>query len=90
MKLIILFNINLDSRPGDVSNIPKLEDAKLAGTKDSEKCTLILTEGDSAKLFVVSCLSLATFFSLNRSTFGISLKKNMCQHHMDKFGVYLL
>ena len=29
--------------------IEKLEDANLAGTKDFEKCTLILTEGDSAK-----------------------------------------
>ena len=29
--------------------IEKLEDANMAGTKDFEKCTLILTEGDSAK-----------------------------------------
>ena len=29
--------------------IEKLEDANLAGTKDFQKCTLILTEGDSAK-----------------------------------------
>ncbi|KAL8966214.1 MAG: hypothetical protein Q9183_003470, partial [Haloplaca sp. 2 TL-2023] len=28
---------------------PKLTDANLAGTKDGHKCTLILTEGDSAK-----------------------------------------
>lgn len=32
-----------------ISGIPKLEDANKAGTKDSDKCTLILTEGDSAK-----------------------------------------
>lgn len=29
--------------------IPKLEDANWAGTKNSVECTLILTEGDSAK-----------------------------------------
>ncbi len=32
-----------------ISGIPKLEDANKAGTKESSKCTLILTEGDSAK-----------------------------------------
>jgi DNA topoisomerase-2 len=32
-----------------IAGIPKLEDANKAGTKDSSKCTLILTEGDSAK-----------------------------------------
>jgi DNA topoisomerase-2 len=32
-----------------ISGIPKLEDANKAGTKDSGRCTLILTEGDSAK-----------------------------------------
>ena len=30
-------------------NVPKLEDANEAGGKNSERCTLILTEGDSAK-----------------------------------------
>jgi DNA topoisomerase-2 len=54
----------LDSRPGDLSNIPKLEDAKLAGTEHSKECTLILTEGDSAKSLVVSFLSLASHFNL--------------------------
>ncbi len=32
-----------------IAGIPKLEDANKAGTKESGKCTLILTEGDSAK-----------------------------------------
>jgi DNA topoisomerase II len=36
--------------------IPKLEDATKAGTKDSSKCALILTEGDSAKTFAMSGL----------------------------------
>ena len=34
--------------------IPKLEDANLAGTRDSIRCTLILTEGDSAKSLAMS------------------------------------
>ena len=34
--------------------IPKLDDANLAGTKNSLECTLILTEGDSAKTMAVS------------------------------------
>lgn len=33
--------------------IPKLEDALWAGTAKSEQCTLILTEGDSAKTFAM-------------------------------------
>lgn len=37
--------------------IPKLDDANYAGTNQSEKCTLILTEGDSAKTFAVSGLN---------------------------------
>ena len=37
--------------------IPKLDDANKAGTKESNKCTLILTEGDSAKTTAISGLS---------------------------------
>jgi DNA topoisomerase-2 len=33
--------------------IPKLEDALWAGTQKSDQCTLILTEGDSAKTFAM-------------------------------------
>lgn len=40
-----------------LSGIPKLDDANMAGTKQSSKCTLILTEGDSAKALAVSGLS---------------------------------
>jgi DNA topoisomerase-2 len=38
-------------------NLPKLSDANLAGTAKSSECTLILTEGDSAKALAVSGLS---------------------------------
>ncbi len=34
--------------------IPKLEDANDAGGKHSQECTLILTEGDSAKALAVA------------------------------------
>jgi DNA topoisomerase-2 len=47
--------------------IPKLEDANLAGVKPHNKdCTLILTEGDSAKALVLSGLSV-----VGRDKFGV-------------------
>jgi DNA topoisomerase-2 len=46
--------------------IPKLDDANLAGTKDSESCTLILTEGDSAKTMAIAGLSV-----IGRDKYGV-------------------
>ena len=46
--------------------IPKLEDANEAGTKNSEFCTLILTEGDSAK-----SLAMAGIEVVGRDRFGV-------------------
>ncbi|XP_063900267.1 DNA topoisomerase 2-alpha-like isoform X3 [Zophobas morio] len=40
-----------------LTGIPKLDDANKAGTRLSHQCTLILTEGDSAKTLAVSGLS---------------------------------
>ena len=40
-----------------IRGIPKLTDANWAGTRKSWECTLILTEGDSAKAGVISGLS---------------------------------
>ena len=37
--------------------IPKLDDANKAGTKESKSCTIIFTEGDSAKTTAISGLS---------------------------------
>ena len=37
--------------------ITKLSDANEAGTRNSERCTLILTEGDSAKSLALAGLS---------------------------------
>lgn len=39
---------------GGTLKIPKLDDAPKAGTRDSHRCTLLLTEGDSAKSFAVA------------------------------------
>lgn len=40
-----------------ITGIPKLDDAVYAGTSNSSKCILILTEGDSAKAMALSGLS---------------------------------
>ena len=40
-----------------ITGIPKLDDAVYAGTTKSSQCTLILTEGDSAKAMALSGLS---------------------------------
>ncbi|XP_030850847.1 DNA topoisomerase 2-alpha isoform X2 [Strongylocentrotus purpuratus] len=44
------------SKHSKLKGIPKLDDANDAGGKNSIKCTLILTEGDSAKTLAVSGL----------------------------------
>ena len=49
-----------------VRGIPKLEDANKAGTSRSGECTLILTEGDSAKTFAISGLSV-----VGRDLYGV-------------------
>merc|ERR1719329_1379975 len=46
--------------------IPKLEDANDAGGKNSKDCTLILTEGDSAKALAVAGLSV-----IGRDKYGV-------------------
>jgi DNA topoisomerase II len=46
--------------------VPKLDDANFAGTKDSKKCTLILTEGDSAKSTAIAGLSV-----IGRDYYGV-------------------
>lgn len=48
------------------SGIPKLEDANDAGTAKSVDCTLILTEGDSAKTLAVSGLGV-----IGRDRYGV-------------------
>ncbi|XP_060519505.1 DNA topoisomerase 2 isoform X2 [Cylas formicarius] len=49
-----------------LKGVPKLEDANEAGTKNGLRCTLILTEGDSAKSLAVSGLSV-----IGRDYYGV-------------------
>ena len=49
-----------------LKGIPKLDDANKAGTKDANKCSLILTEGDSAKAFAMAGLGI-----VGRDNFGV-------------------
>ena len=46
--------------------VPKLDDANLAGTKQSAECTIIFTEGDSAKTMAVAGLSI-----IGRDKYGV-------------------
>lgn len=48
------------------AGVPKLDDANDAGTKRSDDCTLILTEGDSAKTLAVAGLSI-----IGRDKYGV-------------------
>ena len=41
------------SKKSNITGIPKLDDANNAGGRKSQACTLILTEGDSAKSLAV-------------------------------------
>ena len=49
-----------------VRGIPKLDDANWAGGPQSSQCTLILTEGDSAKAFAIAGLSV-----IGRDRYGV-------------------
>jgi DNA topoisomerase II len=51
-----------------IRGIPKLEDANHAGTNKSNDCTLILTEGDSAKAMVLSGMGSG---DVTRDRFGV-------------------
>lgn len=71
----LLDGISKSSNKKIISEIPKLEDAHLAGsTRHSLDCTLILTEGDSAKALAVAGLEV-----VGREKFGIlPLKGKVC------------
>ena len=49
-----------------LTGLAKLSDANNAGTKNAKDCTLILTEGDSAKALAVAGLSV-----VGRNNFGV-------------------
>ena len=54
------------SKKNRITGIPKLDDANWAGTHKSHECTLIVTEGDSAKALAISGLSV-----VGRNAFGV-------------------
>eukprot|EP00419_Tripos_fusus_P060173 CAMPEP_0172920608 /NCGR_PEP_ID=MMETSP1075-20121228/204394_1 /TAXON_ID=2916 /ORGANISM="Ceratium fusus, Strain PA161109" /LENGTH=88 /DNA_ID=CAMNT_0013780657 /DNA_START=1 /DNA_END=264 /DNA_ORIENTATION=+ len=49
-----------------ILGIPKLDDANFAGGKRSAECTLILTEGDSAKSLAIAGLEV-----IGRDRYGV-------------------
>mmetsp|Transcript_3606 Transcript_3606/g.5489 ORF Transcript_3606/g.5489 Transcript_3606/m.5489 type:complete len:1381 (+) Transcript_3606:89-4231(+) len=57
---------NAASKRARLTGIPKLDDANFAGGARSQECTLILTEGDSAKALAVSGLAV-----VGRDTYGV-------------------
>ena len=54
------------TKQSKLKGVPKLDDANNAGTKDSMNCTLILTEGDSAKSLAVAGLGV-----IGRDRYGV-------------------
>jgi DNA topoisomerase-2 len=54
------------SKKNRITGIPKLDDANWAGTHKSHECTLIVTEGDSAKTLAVAGLSV-----VGRNAYGV-------------------
>ena len=61
-----LFKKSDGSKKGSIRGIKKLDDANFAGTKQSEQCTLILTEGDSARATAIAGLSV-----VGRNHYGV-------------------
>ena len=54
------------SKKSRITGVPKLDDANWAGTHRSHECTLIITEGDSAKALAIAGLSV-----VGRNAFGV-------------------
>ncbi len=65
-------------RRNKITGIPKLDDANFAGTNKSYKCTLIVTEGDSAKTLAVAGLSI-----VGRDTYGVFPLRGKCKNVRD-------
>ncbi|CAJ1380286.1 unnamed protein product [Effrenium voratum] len=66
LTLMMDKNVSKANHGKRVLGIPKLEDANEAGGKLSKECTLILTEGDSAKALAVAGLAV-----LGRDKYGV-------------------
>src|SRR5210317_866235 len=66
------------ARKSKITGIPKLDDANKAGTQQSGKCTLIITEGDSAKSLAVAGLSV-----VGRDYYGVFPLRGKCKNVRD-------
>jgi DNA topoisomerase-2 len=66
------------ARKSKITGIPKLDDANKAGTCHSSKCTLIVTEGDSAKTLAVAGLSV-----VGRDFYGVFPLRGKCKNVRD-------
>ena len=49
--------LNQNKKKSRLLGVPKLDDANDAGTRKSAECTLIVTEGDSAKALAMASSS---------------------------------
>ena len=56
----------MEKKTSNIRGIPKLDDVNDAGGKNSASCTLILTEGDSAKSMAIAGLSV-----VGRDKYGV-------------------
>ncbi len=66
------------TRKSKITGIPKLDDANKAGTAQSGNCTLIVTEGDSAKTLAVAGLSV-----VGRDHYGVFPLRGKCKNVRD-------
>lgn len=66
------------ARKSKITGVPKLDDANKAGTAQSKKCTLIITEGDSAKTLAVAGLSV-----VGRDYYGVFPLRGKCKNVRD-------
>jgi DNA topoisomerase-2 len=62
------------AKKSKLTGIIKLDDANYAGTAKGKDCTLILTEGDSAKALAMSGLGV-----VGRDYFGVFPLKGWCR-----------
>ena len=65
-------------RKSKITGIPKLDDADKAGGSSSSLCTLIITEGDSAKTLAVAGLSV-----VGRDHYGVFPLRGKCKNVRD-------
>ena len=66
------------ARKSKILGIPKLDDANWAGTAKSGNCTLIVTEGDSAKTLAVAGLAV-----VGRDQYGVFPLRGKCKNVRD-------